>query len=38
VTLQSYLRILSERWKLVVLFVLAGTGVAVLITAITDKE
>jgi capsular exopolysaccharide synthesis family protein len=38
VTLQSYLRILSERWKLVVLFVLAGTGIAVLITAITDKE
>jgi capsular exopolysaccharide synthesis family protein len=38
VTLQSYLRILGERWKLIVLFVLAGTGIAVLLTAMTDKE
>jgi capsular exopolysaccharide synthesis family protein len=37
VTLQSYLRIFGERWKLIVLFVLAGTGLAVLLTAMTPK-
>jgi capsular exopolysaccharide synthesis family protein len=37
VTLQSYLRILAERWKLIVLFVLLGTGIAVLVTATTPK-
>jgi non-specific protein-tyrosine kinase len=37
VTLQSYLRILAERWKLIVLFVLLGTGIAVLLTATTPK-
>ena len=37
-TLQSYLRIFGERWKLIVLFVLAGTGLAVLLTAMTPKE
>ena len=36
-TLQSYLRILAERWKLIVLFVLIGTGIAVLLTATTPK-
>ena len=36
-TLQSYLRILAERWKLIVLFVLLGTGIAVLVTATTPK-
>jgi non-specific protein-tyrosine kinase len=37
VTLQSYLRILAERWKLIVLFVLLGTGIALLVTATTPK-
>jgi capsular exopolysaccharide synthesis family protein len=37
VTLQSYLRILAERWKLIVAFVLLGTGIAVLVTATTPK-
>ena len=36
-TLQSYLRILAERWRLIVLFVLVGTGIAVLLTATTPK-
>jgi capsular exopolysaccharide synthesis family protein len=36
-TLQSYLRILAERWKLIVLFVILGTGIAVLVTATTPK-
>lgn len=36
-TLQSYVRIFGERWKLIVLFVLAGTGLAVLLTAMTPK-
>jgi len=38
VTLRAYLRILRERWKLVALFVIAATGLAVLITVITPKE
>ncbi|PZS29901.1 MAG: protein tyrosine kinase [Pseudonocardiales bacterium] len=37
-TLRAYLRILRERWKLVALFVIAATGLAVLITVITPKE
>jgi non-specific protein-tyrosine kinase len=37
VTLQSYLRILAERWKLIVVFVVLGTGIAVLVTATTPK-
>jgi non-specific protein-tyrosine kinase len=38
VTLQAYLRILAERWKLIVLFVLLGTGIALLVTATTSKK
>jgi capsular polysaccharide biosynthesis protein len=37
VTLRAYLRVLGERWKLVALFVIAATGLAVLITATSDK-
>ena len=37
-TLQSYLRILAERWKLIVLFVILGTGIAVLVTATTPED
>lgn len=36
-TLQSYLRILAERWKVIALFVIAATGIAVLVTATTTK-
>lgn len=36
-TLRAYLRILRERWKLVVAFTLASVGVAVLVTALTPK-
>ncbi|PZS20053.1 MAG: hypothetical protein DLM57_02755 [Pseudonocardiales bacterium] len=36
-TLRAYLRILQERWKLVALFVIAATGMAVLITALSPK-
>lgn len=36
-TLRAYLRILAERWKLVALFVVAATAIAVLITALTGK-
>jgi capsular exopolysaccharide synthesis family protein len=38
VTLRAYLRILRERWKVVALFVVAATGLAILITVITPKE
>jgi non-specific protein-tyrosine kinase len=37
VTLRAYLRILRERWKLIVAFALASIGVAVLVTALTPK-
>jgi capsular exopolysaccharide synthesis family protein len=37
VTLSSYLRVLAERWRLVALFVLAGTAVAVLVTITSPK-
>lgn len=36
-TLRAYLRVLTERWTLVALFVLASTGLAILITATTEK-
>ncbi|MCU1656190.1 MAG: Capsular exopolysaccharide family [Pseudonocardiales bacterium] len=36
-TLRAYLRILRERWKLVALFVIASTAVAVGVTAATAK-
>lgn len=37
-TLRTYLLVLGERWKLIVLFVLAATGVAIVVTASTAKE
>ncbi|MDT4904945.1 MAG: hypothetical protein QOH52_2961, partial [Pseudonocardiales bacterium] len=37
VTLRAYLRVLGERWKLIVVFVLASTGVAIVVTATTPK-
>jgi capsular exopolysaccharide synthesis family protein len=37
VTLRAYLRVLGERWKLIALFVIASTGVAILITSTTTK-
>ena len=37
VTLSSYLRVLAERWRLVALFVLAGTAIAVLVTITSPK-
>jgi capsular exopolysaccharide synthesis family protein len=37
VTLRAYLRILRERWKLIVAFALASIGVAVVVTALTPK-
>ncbi|HEV7193747.1 MAG TPA: polysaccharide biosynthesis tyrosine autokinase [Jatrophihabitantaceae bacterium] len=37
-TLRSYLRVLRERWKLVVSFILAATAIAVVITALTPKS
>ncbi|MFN2560853.1 MAG: polysaccharide biosynthesis tyrosine autokinase [Jatrophihabitans sp.] len=36
-TLRAYLRVLRERWRLVVVFVLVATGVALLITNLTPK-
>lgn len=36
-TLRAYLRVLRERWLLVAVFVVAATGLAVLITAMTPK-
>jgi capsular exopolysaccharide synthesis family protein len=38
VTLRAYLRVLRERWKLVALFVVAATALAVLVTVITPKQ
>jgi capsular exopolysaccharide synthesis family protein len=38
VTLRNYLNVLRERWKLIVLFTMLTTAVAVLITALTQKE
>lgn len=37
-TLSAYLRVLRERWRLILLFVLAATGLAVVITAMTPKQ
>jgi capsular exopolysaccharide synthesis family protein len=37
VTLRAYLRVLGERWKLVALFVIAATGLSVIITATSAK-
>jgi len=37
VTLRAYLRVLGERWKLVALFVIAATGIAVLVTATSAR-
>lgn len=37
-TLRAYLRVLRERWLLLVVFVLVTTGVAVVITALTPKS
>jgi capsular exopolysaccharide synthesis family protein len=37
VTLRNYLNVLRERWKLIVLFAMLTTAVAVLITALTEK-
>ncbi len=37
-TLSAYLRVLRERWRLILVFVLVATGLAVLITATTPKE
>lgn len=37
-TLRSYLRVLGERWKLLVAFVVAATVVAVVVTALTPKQ
>ena len=36
-TLRAYLRVLGERWKLVALFVIAATGVAILFTSTQQK-
>jgi capsular exopolysaccharide synthesis family protein len=38
VTLRTYLRVLGERWRLVALFVVAATIVAVVVTALTPKK
>ncbi len=37
VSLRAYLRVLQERWRFVALFVLAGTAMAVLVTATSPK-
>jgi len=37
VTFRAYLRVFGERWKLVALFTIASTAVAILITATTPK-
>lgn len=36
-TLRNYLNVLRERWKLIILFTVLTTAVAVLITALTEK-
>lgn len=36
-TLRTYLRVLVERWKLIALFVIAATGLSIIITATTRK-
>jgi capsular exopolysaccharide synthesis family protein len=38
VTLRAYLRVLRERWRLVVVFVLVATGIALVITDLTPKS
>jgi capsular exopolysaccharide synthesis family protein len=38
VNLRSYLRVLRERWKLVLFFLVASVGVAVVVTAESPKE
>ena len=38
VTLRAYLRVLRERWKLVVAFIVLATGLAIVITLITPKQ
>jgi capsular exopolysaccharide synthesis family protein len=38
VTLQTYLRILRERWRLVTLVLIVGTGLAVIITILTPRS
>jgi non-specific protein-tyrosine kinase len=38
VTIGSYLRILRERWKLILAFVVVSTAIAVVVTAITPKQ
>src|SRR5437588_542606 len=38
VTLRTYLRVLRERWKMVVAFILAATALAILVTALTPKK
>jgi non-specific protein-tyrosine kinase len=38
VTLRAYLQVLRERWLLVAVFVLAATGIALLITDLTPKS
>ena len=37
-TLRTYLRVLGERWKLVVAFILAATALAVLVTQLTPRK
>jgi capsular exopolysaccharide synthesis family protein len=37
VTLRAYLRVLGERWKLVALFVVAATALAIAVTALSPK-
>jgi capsular exopolysaccharide synthesis family protein len=38
VTLRAYLRVLRERWLLIVVFVLIATGIALVITTLTPKS
>ena len=37
-TLRAYLRVLRERWRLLVVFILVATGIALLITDLTPKS
>ena len=37
-TLRAYLRVLRERWLIILVFVLVTTGVAVVVTALTPKS
>ncbi|MDT4924711.1 MAG: Chain length determinant protein, partial [Pseudonocardiales bacterium] len=37
-TLRAYLRVLRERWLLIVVFVLIATGIALVITTLTPKS